>query len=127
MRFSYALTALVVVLAAGCAKAPLPVGPAGIAQGAVVAAAAPTVRVDQITKLPVRCPCYRLEGTIGTQAWALQFEMQGAEAAVDVFEVNGKKATGEQKKAIGQGVYAEAEEAMTQESTMSAERARQLF
>ena len=126
MRFAFVLTAAV-LLAAGCAKAPAGVMPAAPAQDAMLAMAAPTVRVGQIEKLPVRCPCFRLEGTIGTQAWALQFEQQGAEVAVDVIEVGGKKATAAQKKAIAEGILAEAKEAMTQEATNSAERARQLF
>ncbi len=127
MRFSIALTALIVIAAAGCAKAPMPVAPAGLGQGQVTAAATPTVRVGQIEKLPVRCPCFKLEGTIGTQTWTLQFEQQGAEVAIDLFDVGGKKAAAAQKKAIAQGIYAEAEEAMTQEAVSSAERARQLF
>src|SRR5687768_7156519 len=115
MRFSFVLAAFVVV-AAGCAKAPVPVAPVSFAQAEAIASATPTARVGQIESMPVRCPCFRLEGTIGTQAWKLQFEQQGGEVAVDVFEVGGKKATAAQKKAIGQGIYAEAEEAMTQEA-----------
>lgn len=126
MRFSFVLTAFVLV-AAGCAKAPAPLVPGTLGAGAIVAQATPTVRVGQIEKLPVRCPCFKLEGTIGTQGWTLQFEQQGAAVAIDVFEVGGKKVSAAQKKAIAQGIYAEAEEAMTQEAVGSAERARQLF
>lgn len=126
MRFSFVLVAFA-VMAAGCAKAPVPAAPVSFVQAESIASATPTVRVGQIESMPVRCPCFRLEGTIGTQAWTLQFEQQGGEVAVDVFEVGGKKATAAQKKAIAQGIYAEAEEAMTQEAMGSAERARQLF
>lgn len=127
MRFPIVLTALAIVAAAGCAKVPAPGVQGPLPAEAMLAAATPTVRVGQIEKLPVRCPCFKLEGTIGTQAWTLQFEQQGAAVAVDVIEVGSKKATAAQKKAIAEGIYAEAQEAMTQEAMNSAERARQLF
>lgn len=127
MRFPIILTALAVAVAAGCAKAPTPVTP-NMGSAIIAAAKAAPVTVGQVEKTPnVRCACYSVDGTLGKKAFTIAFELMGKTAMVQKVEVAGKAPTAAEKAAIGQGVLAEAKEAFMQESTMSAERARQLF